>query len=104
MIFLQGVKQCICKTEVTFHEFIIVFRAVHPGKIEYEIGLFAPIIQLFRSRVKIVLEYVTNLQFTITTSLTVLDVIKLGTKILPYKTFGTGYYCLLYTSDAADEL
>ena len=40
---------------------------------------------------KIVLEYVTNLQFTITTSLTVLDVIKLGTKILPYKTFGTGY-------------
>ena len=91
MIFLQGIKQCICKAEITFHEFIIVFRAVYPSKVEYEIDFFAPIIKLFRSRVKIVLEYVTDLQFTITTSLTVLDVIKLGTKILPYKTFGTGY-------------
>ena len=91
MIFLQGIKQCICKTEVTFHEFIIVFRAVYPGKIEHKVSFLTPNIQFFRSGIKIIFKYVTNLQFTITTSLTVLDVIKLGTKILPYKTFGTGY-------------
>ena len=91
MMFLQGIKQRTRKTEVTFHELVIVLGAVHTGKVEYEIGFFAPIIKLFQSRVQIILEYFGNLQFTITTGFAVLDVIKLCTKILTNKTFGTGY-------------
>ena len=91
MIFLQGIKQYTCKAEVSFHELVIVLGAVYTRKVKYKVRLFTPIVKLFRSRVKIVFKYFINFQITVTTSLSVLDVTQLGTKVLPYKTFGTSY-------------
>ena len=42
MMFLQCIKQCACKTEIAFHELVIVFGTVHSSKVEYKVGFLTP--------------------------------------------------------------
>ena len=59
-MFLQRIQQGGGKAEVAFHKLCRVFRAVHPGQVEHEIGLPAITVQQGRVGIHIILE---QLQF-----------------------------------------
>ena len=90
-MLLEGVKKGAGKAEVALHEFFRIFRAVDACQIEDEIALGAPLLELLRSAVKVILEDLIYCEISIALGLAGPDVTKLGSKVLSYETLGSGY-------------
>ena len=95
-VLLEGVKKGAGKTKVAFHKLLRIFRTIDSCKIEHEIALGAPLLELFRSAVKVVLEDLIYCEISVALGLAAPDVIELGAKVLPYETLGSGYKYLHY--------
>ena len=91
LVLLQCVEQCGGKSEVALHELLRVLRTIYSGKIEDEITITTPLVELFGSGIKVVLIDGINLHVTIPTCLAFLYIIELGAEVLAYKTLGTGH-------------
>lgn len=88
---LQRVEQGGGETEVALHELVIVLGAVDASKVEDEVALLAPCVELVGGGVKVVLEDFLDRQVAVATGLAVFDVIELGAKVLADEAFGTSY-------------
>ena len=91
LVLLQCVEQCGGKSEVALHELLRVLRTIYSGKIEDEITITTPLVELFGSGIKVVLIDGINLHVTIPTCLAFLYIIELGAEVLAYKTLGAGH-------------
>ena len=87
MVFLQRTQKSACESEVSFHEFVVVFWAVYASKVEDEVALAAPSVQLLRRGIDVILEYVVDFEVTIATRLAVFYVVQLSTEVLAYEPF-----------------
>ena len=86
-MLLQGVEECRGKAEIALHEFLGVLRTVHSGKVEYEVAVAAPLIELLGGGVEVVFIHGINLHVAIPASLPILNIIELGTEVSTHKTF-----------------
>ena len=84
-MLLQGVEECRGKAEIALHEFLGVLRTVHSGKVEYEVAVAAPLIELLGGGVEVVLIHGINLHIAIPASLPLLYVVELGAEVSAYK-------------------
>ena len=97
-VLLEGVKKGTGKSEVAFHKLLRIFRTVDSRKIEHEIALGAPLLELLRGAVKVIFEDLIYCEISVAFGLAGPDVIKLGAEVLSYETLGTGYKYLHYYS------
>lgn len=88
---LQRVEQGGGEAEVTLHELVIVLGSVDASKVEHEVALLAPSVELVGGGVEVVLEDFLDRQVAVATGLAVFDVIELGAKVLANEAFGTSY-------------
>ena len=103
-VFLESIKKGAGKAEVALHEILRILRAVDSGKIEHEIALGAPLLELLRGTVKVVLEDLVYCEISVAPGLAGPYVIELGAKVLSYETLGSGYKYLHYFARLAIPL
>ena len=87
-VSFKGVKEGGGEAEVAAHELLRVLRAVDPRKIEHEISLSAPFVQILRSGVDVILVDLLH-GYVIVAGLAVADVAQLGAQVPAYEAFGT---------------
>ena len=86
---LQRVEQGGGEAEVTLHELVIVLGSVDASKVEHEVALLAPSVELVGGGVEVVFEDFLDRQGAVATCLAVFDVIELSAKVLADEAFGT---------------
>ena len=97
-VLFEGVKKGTGKSEVAFHKLLRIFRTVDSRKIEHEIALGTPLLELLRGAVKVIFEDLIYCEISVALGLACPDIIELGAKVLSYETLGSGYKYLHYYS------
>ena len=87
-VLSESVQEGGGEAEVAEHELLGILRAVHPGKVEYEVGPGAPRVQLPGCGVDVVLVDLIH-GYVIVAGPAVADVAQLGAQIPAYEAFGT---------------
>ncbi len=90
-MFSEGIQEDRSKAEVTFHELRLLFRAVHSGEMEYEIGFLTIEIKQFWISIYIKLVYGKVSCQVERFILTIFYIIQCCYQVLTNKTFRTCY-------------
>ena len=88
-VSFKGVQEGGGEAEVAPHELLRVLGAVDPRKIEHEVGLGAPCVQILRSGVDVVLVDLIH-GYVIVAGPAVADVAQLGAQVPPHEPPGPG--------------
>ncbi len=90
-VFAQGVEQGGGETEVAGHELFGVLGAVDAGKVEDEMAIPAPCVQLFGRGIDVVfIDGLDGLWEVIPLGLAITDVLELGAEVAAYEAAGAG--------------
>ncbi len=79
-VLLKRVQQGGGEAEVSLHELLLVLGAVDARQVEDEVGAGAPVVELLRGGVKVVLEHLVHPDGVVT-CLALPDVVELGTEV-----------------------
>ena len=91
VMLLKGVQQGTGKAKVALHELLLVLRTVHTRQVEYKVRILTPLIQLFWSRIQVILKDSLYLEGRETTVLSFLHIAQIRAEIPPHKPFRACY-------------
>ncbi len=89
VMLLKRVQQGTGKAKVALHELFLVLGTVHTGQVKHEVGLLAPLVQLFGGGVQIVLKDSVNPQFREPSILAFGNILQCPTEVLPNEALGS---------------
>ena len=90
IVLFERLEKGTGKTKVAPHELRGILRPVYAREIEHKVGLGAPLIQLCRARVDVVLEHLVD-GHAIIPRLPVPDILQLRTQVPSHETLGAGH-------------